>query len=329
VASLQAAMATGAPVLHDAAPGNLSLVHESGDAAAVQAAFARARHVTTLSMHSQRLTGAPLELRACLAQWDAEADVYTVYTPTQGMLGMRSSLSQVTGIPQDRIRVIADDVGGSFGLRGGTASEQVLLMLAARKLGKPVKWVASRSELFTGEWHGRGLTLKGSIALDADLRILAIRWDDQADLGAYTCYWQSFIGTRNISVTMGGVYRVPALFARQELIYTNTVPISAYRGAGRPDIAYAIERLIDQVAAEHGLDGAISLPKTSSPTPRPTARSTTVATLKAPSTRPWRWPISPATRHARPSHSARASCGDSGSAATSKPRARALRPRTW
>lgn len=254
VASLQAATASGAPTLHDAAPGNVSLVHESGDAAAVQAAFARARHVTTLSMHSQRLTGAPLELRACLAQWDAQSDAYTVYTPTQGMLGMRSSLSQVTGIPQDRIRVIADDVGGSFGLRGGTASEQVLLMLASRKLGKPVKWVASRSELFTGEWHGRGLTLKGSIALDADLRILAIRWDDQADLGAYTCYWQSFIGTRNISVTMGGVYRVPALFARQELIYTNTVPISAYRGAGRPDIAYAIERLIDQAAAEHGLD---------------------------------------------------------------------------
>jgi carbon-monoxide dehydrogenase large subunit len=254
VASMAAASAPGAPIVHDTAPGNLSLVHVSGDEAAVEAAFVRAKYVSTLRMHSQRITGAPLELRAALAEWDAASDSYTVYTPTQGMLGMRSSLSQVTGIPQDRIRVIADDVGGSFGLRGGTASEQVLLMLAARTLKRPVKWVASRSELFTGEWHGRGLTLQGRIALDEDQRILAIRWDDQADLGAYSCYWQSFIGTRNISVTMGGVYRVPALFARQELIYTNTVPISAYRGAGRPDIAYAIERLMDQVAADHGLD---------------------------------------------------------------------------
>lgn len=254
VASLQAATASGAPTLHDDVPGNLSLVHVSGDEAAVESAFAQARYVTTLRMHSQRITGAPLELRACLAHWDESTDSWTVYTPTQGMLGMRSSLSQVTGIAQERIRVIADDVGGSFGLRGGTASEQVLLMLASRLLKRPVKWVATRSELFTGEWHGRGLTLQGRIALDAQQRILAIRWDDQADLGAYTCYWQSFIGTRNISVTMGGVYRVPALFARQELVYTNTVPISAYRGAGRPDIAYAIERLIDQVAAEHGLD---------------------------------------------------------------------------
>lgn len=254
VASMEAARTAGAPELHEVAPGNLSLVHVSGNESAVKDAFDKAHFVTTLRMHSQRLTGAPLEPRACLAQWDEQSDSWEVYTPTQGMLGMRSSLSQVTGIAQDRIRVIAEDVGGSFGLRGGTGSEQVLLMLASRKLGRPVKWVASRSELFTGEWHGRGLTLQGSIALDADQRILAIRWDDQADLGAYTCYWQSFIGTRNISVTMGGVYRVPALFARQELIFTNTVPISAYRGAGRPDIAYAIERLIDQAAAEHGLD---------------------------------------------------------------------------
>ena len=254
VTSMPAARRPGAVELHEVAPGNLSALVKAGDEAAVAAAFARAAFTTTLGMESQRLAVAPMELRACLVAYDATADRYTVYTPTQGMLGMRSSLSQISGVPGDKIQVIAEDVGGSFGLRGGSASEQALLMLAARRLGKPVKWVSSRSEHFTSEWHGRALRLTGHIALDAQHNILAIRWDHQADLGAYTCYFQAFIGTRNLSVTMGGVYRVPALFAHQELIYTNTVPVSAYRGAGRPDIAYAIERLIDQAAAEHGID---------------------------------------------------------------------------
>jgi carbon-monoxide dehydrogenase large subunit len=254
VVSMEAAVKPGAPTLHDVSPTNLSAVAESGDEAAVKAAFARAKYTTTLSVHSQRLTGAPMEPRASLASFDAASGLYTVYTPTQGMLGMRGSLSQVTGVPQDRINVIAQDVGGSFGLRGGTFSEQVLLMLAARTLGKPVKWTSTRSELFASEWHGRALTLTGHLAMDADFNILAMRWDDQADLGAYTCYFQAFIGTRNLAVTMGGVYKSPALYCRQELIYTNTVPVSAYRGAGRPDIAYAIERLIDEAAAQHGID---------------------------------------------------------------------------
>ena len=254
VTSMDAARRPGAPELHGVAAGNLSAVALAGDEAAVAAAFARAAMTTTLSMDSQRLAVAPMELRACLVDYDASADRYTVYTPTQGMLGMRGSLSQISGVTGDKIQVIAEDVGGSFGLRGGSASEQALLMLAARRLGKPVKWVSSRSEHFTSEWHGRALRLIGHIALDAQHNILAMRWDHQADLGAYTCYFQAFIGTRNLSVTMGGVYRIPALFAHQELIFTNTAPVSAYRGAGRPDIAYAIERLIDQAAAEHGID---------------------------------------------------------------------------
>jgi aerobic carbon-monoxide dehydrogenase large subunit len=150
--------------------------------------------------------------------------------------------------------VIAQDVGGSFGLRGGTQSEQVLLMIAAKKLGRPVKWTATRSELFIGEWHGRALTLDGQVALDADGKILAIRFADTVDIGAFTCYLGSFIGSKNISVTMGGVYAVPALFMTSKLAFTNTVPVSAYRGAGRPDIAFAIETLIDAAAAEHGFD---------------------------------------------------------------------------
>ena len=254
VASMDAALAPDAPRVHESMPGNVSVIYEAGDAAAADAAFSRAAHTTTLRMHSQRLAGAPLEPRACLAVHHPETDRFTIHTPTQGMLGMRQSLTAITGYDASRIEVIAHDVGGSFGLRGGPYPEQALVMLAARKLGRPVKWVGSRSEVFLSDWHGRALVLQASIALDAEGNILALRYENQADLGAYTCYFQSMIGTRNLTVTMGGAYRVPALHARSTLVYTHTVPVSAYRGAGRPDIAYAIERLIDQAAAEHGFD---------------------------------------------------------------------------
>jgi carbon-monoxide dehydrogenase large subunit len=253
-ATVQAALQPGAAQLHNGAPGNLALTFEDGDAIAVDRAFARAAKTSTLRIVSQRLIGSPLELRACLAVHDQERDVTVIHTPTQGMLGMRSSLHAVTGWSAASIEVAAQDVGGSFGIRGGTFPEQVLTMLAARRLGRPVKWVSSRSELFIGEWHGRALTLKGSVALDEADKILALRFEHEADLGAYSCYWGSLIGTRNLAVTMGGVYRVPALHMRSRLVYTNTVPVSAYRGAGRPDIAFIIERLIDHAAAEHGLD---------------------------------------------------------------------------
>ena len=254
VASVAAALAPDAPLLHDHVPGNLGLVYQDGDPDAVERAFAAAAMTSTLSLCSQRLVGAPMEPRACLAAHDAARGVTVLHTPTQGMLGMRASLHAVTGWPADSIEVAPDDVGGSFGLRGGTFSEQVLAMLAARRLERPVKWVATRSELFLGEWHGRALQLRGEIALDAQGSILALRFDHQVDLGAYSCYWGSHIGTRNLAVTMGGVYRVPALFMRSRLVHTNTVPVSAYRGAGRPDIAFIIERLVDHAAAEHGLD---------------------------------------------------------------------------
>lgn len=253
-ATVPAALAPGAVQLHDTIPGNLAMTFEDGDAEAVARAFAGAALTSTLRIRSQRLVGSPLELRACVAAHDPQRNVTVIHTPTQGMLGMRSSLHAVTGWPAESIEVVAQDVGGSFGIRGGTFSEQVLAMLAARRLERPVKWVATRSELFVGEWHGRALTLQGSIALDAEGNILALRFEHEVDLGAYSCYWSSLIGTRNLSVTMGGVYRVPALHMRSRLAYTNTVPVSAYRGAGRPDIAFIIERLIDHAAAEHGLD---------------------------------------------------------------------------
>jgi carbon-monoxide dehydrogenase large subunit len=205
-------------------------------------------------MNSQRLVGSPIEPRAFIADCDAASGVVTVYAPSQGINGMRAQLAQVTGLPADKIRVVTRDVGGSFGVRGGAYAESIALMLAAQKLNCAVKWVAARSELFLSENHGRALSLTGELGLDADGRFLALRFDDRADLGAYATLFGALIGTRNLSITMGGVYRIPALYARTRLAYSNATPVSSYRGAGRPDIACAIERLVDHAAAEHGFD---------------------------------------------------------------------------
>ena len=247
---------TGAAQIHPEAPGNLAFEYESGDAAAAEAAFARAAFTSRMTMNSQRLIGSPIEPRGFIAEHDAASGVFTVYAPSQGINGMRSQLAQVTGVPAENIRVVTRDVGGSFGIRGGAYAESIALMLAAQKLARPVKWVATRSELFLSENHGRALSLTGEIALDAEGRFLAIRFDDRADLGAYATLFGALIATRNLTITMGGVYRVPALYARTRLAYSNATPVSSYRGAGRPDIASAIERLVDHAAAEHGFDPA-------------------------------------------------------------------------
>lgn len=254
VASVEAALAEGAPQLHESADGNVSVHFEAGDAQAVEAAFARATHVSHLRIHSQRLMGVPLEPRAVVVCHDEASGVTRVHSPNQGVHGMLGHLSTVTGIALEYLQVDTQDVGGSFGVRIGPFSEHAVMVMASRQLKRPLRWVATRSEVFLSDWHGRALTLNGSIALDAQGKILALRYHDQVDLGAYNAYMSSFIGTRNLSVTMGGVYQVPALYMRSDLVYTNTTPVSAYRGAGRPDIAFAIERLVDHAAHEHGFD---------------------------------------------------------------------------
>ncbi|HSC94903.1 MAG TPA: xanthine dehydrogenase family protein molybdopterin-binding subunit [Burkholderiales bacterium] len=254
VASFDAAVRAGAPQLHDDVPGNLAFEYESGDEQAVAAAFARARYVSRLTMESQRLVGNMLEPRACVVAYDPASGRYTVHAPMQGAGSMRGQMMQVTGLDKEHLALIAQDVGGSFGVHGAAYPEYFAAMIAARRLGRPVKWVGTRSEVFMSDFHGRAISLTGELALDADGKFLAIRFDDRADLGAYGAAFGTFIATRNLTITMGGVYRVPALYARTRTAYTNTVPVSAYRGAGRPDIAYAIERLVDYTAAEHGFD---------------------------------------------------------------------------
>ncbi|HZN25338.1 MAG TPA: xanthine dehydrogenase family protein molybdopterin-binding subunit [Burkholderiales bacterium] len=254
VACFEDAVRPEAPQLHADVPGNLAFEFDSGDAQAVEAAFAQAHYVSRITVDSQRLVGNALEPRACLVSFDPQSSRYTFHLPLQGVGGMKGQLANVTGLDKDRIVLVAQDVGGSFGVRGGAYPEYFALMMGARKLGRPVKWVASRTETFMSDHHGRALSLTGELAMDRDGRFLAIRWDDRADLGAYGAPFGSFIATKNLTVTMGGVYRIPAMYGRTRLAYSNTVPVSAYRGAGRPDIAYAIERLVDHAAHEHAFD---------------------------------------------------------------------------
>ena len=254
VTDYDSARAAGAPQLHAQASGNLSIHYIRGDQAATEKAFEQATFVSSMGVKSQRLIGSPMELRAVLAKYDASSDTYIMHSPNQGMLGMLGALEHITGIPKAQIDLQTQDVGGSFGVRSGAFSESALVMLGSKLVGKPVKWVGTRSEIFLSDWHGRGLELNGFIALDSNGKILGLRFENKADLGAYTCYFGSFIGARNVSITMNGVYDIPALSMSSELYFTNTVPVSAYRGAGRPDIAYAIERLIDHAAYEHGFD---------------------------------------------------------------------------
>jgi len=254
VTTFDDATRAGAPQLHANAPGNLAFEFESGDANAVAQAFAKAKHVSKITVDSQRLVGNPMEPRAMLITHDAASGRYDIHILIQGQGTMRGQFVVVTGLDKDKLNFITQDVGGSFGVRGATYPEYFAGMYAAKKLGRPVKWVATRSETFISDYHGRALSLTGEIALDTEGKILAIRFDDRADLGAYAPAFGAFIATKNLTITVGGVYRVPALYARTRLYFTNTVPVSAYRGAGRPDIAYAVERLVDYAAREHGFD---------------------------------------------------------------------------
>ena len=250
----ETATQASAAQLHAHVPHNRSVHFASGDAAKVETAFQQAAYTSQLRILSQRLMGVPMEPRAVVARHDAASGVTTVHTPHQGVLGMRNFLAITAGVPPESLQIDANDVGGSFGLRGGSYTEHGVLVLAARHLGCAVGWTGSRSEIFLSDWHGRALVLNGEIALDAQGHMLAIRFKDTVDAGAYNCMMSTFIGTRNLSVTMGGVYQVPALSMESEVVYTNTTPVSAYRGAGRPDIAYAIERLVDFAAHQHGFD---------------------------------------------------------------------------
>jgi carbon-monoxide dehydrogenase large subunit len=248
------ALAAGAPLVHDAVPGNTVLDYESGDEAGARAAFERAARVVKLDVHVSRVVGNPMEPRACLAAF--VSDQYHLYTCTQGVAIMRNQLSAVLGVPPEQIRVIAEEVGGGFGVRFNLYPEYCAMLFAAKKLGRPVKWTGTRSEVFLADEQARDVRSHGELALDGNGRILGMRFDMVSNLGAYLAPTGPFINTVGIVNCLSGVYDVPATYARIRLAVTNTAPMAAYRGAGRPIMSYALERLMDHAARELGMDPA-------------------------------------------------------------------------
>ncbi|MFN2645091.1 MAG: xanthine dehydrogenase family protein molybdopterin-binding subunit [Burkholderiales bacterium] len=248
------ALARGAPLLHENVAGNLAFDYDYGNEAAAAEAIAKAAHVTRLTLASQRIVGNPMEPKACLAMYDAESDSYDVYASSQGMSLMVPNLAAITGTPAERIRLHAHDVGGGFGVRSQAYPEYAALMHAAKALGKPVKWVGSRFETIVSDHHGRAAELTGELALDRDGRFIGLRIHWICNLGAYLSQAGPLINTLNPSTHAINVYRIPALYGRHRLALTNTTPITAYRGAGRPNVSYLVERLVDEAAREMGVD---------------------------------------------------------------------------
>ncbi len=249
------ALAPGAPQIHDGVPGNCAFELETGNAQAVEEAFKKAAHVTHLKVESNRVAPNPMEPRACMVSYDAARDHYTLYVCTQGITTQRGQLASYAAMPTSKFTIEARDVGGGFGQRGVAYPEYLALMMAAKQTGKPVQWVSTRSEGFMTDTHGRGNIIDGELALDRDGKFLAMRLAWINDMGSYLS--PGAMGhIRNTTNCMTGVYRIPALYGSYRVALTNTCPVAAYRGAGRPDIAYAVERLVSQAAVELKMDPA-------------------------------------------------------------------------
>jgi aerobic carbon-monoxide dehydrogenase large subunit len=254
VVDAAAALEAGAPQLHADVPGNLAATYEYGDEKAAAGAFGGAAHVVRLRLDSTRVCGTPMEPKACVATYDAASGSYDVYASSQGLSMMMPNFVAITGVPAERIRLHARDVGGGFGIRSQAYPEYVALMHAAKTLGRPVKWVGSRFETIVSDHHGRAIDLTGELALDRDGRFLGLRVHWLCNMGAYLSQAGPIINAVNPSTHAINAYRIPALFGRHQLVLTNTTSITAYRGAGRPGVSYLVERLVDEAARKLGID---------------------------------------------------------------------------
>ncbi len=254
IADATDALAPDAPLVWDDIPDNLCFDWETGDRKAVEAAFARAANIVELSLVNNRLVANSMEPRGAFGAFDAAEERFTLYTSTQGSHAIRRLLAaNVFRMPENRIRVVTPDVGGGFGMKLFLYPEQGLVLYAARKLGRPVKWIGERSESFLSDAQGRDNVTRARLALDANLNFLAIDVETVANLGAYLSNFGTFIPTMAGTAMLAGVYRTSAAVVRVKGVYTNTVPVDAYRGAGRPEANYALERLVDHAARKLGI----------------------------------------------------------------------------
>lgn len=253
---VQAADALGkdAVQIHDGIPGNLGLTFEYGDQRATDEAFARAAHVVSVTLDCQRIAGNPMEPKSCLIAYDNKTSTFDVYAPSQGMNALRAGFAHIMNLPADKFRIHAKDVGGAFGVRNEVYPEYVAIAYAARALGRPVKWTGTRSETLIGDHHGRAAEVSGSLALDEKGNFLAQRIEWLVNLGAYCSEAGPLINTMGPAATPTNLYRMPAVHGVHQLVFTNTTPTTAYRGAGRPNVAYLSERLVDEAARVTGID---------------------------------------------------------------------------
>ena len=240
-----------APRLFDEAGTNVVVDGELGDRAATEAAFARAAHVVKFDTWVQRVTGVPMEPRAAVCEFDAATGRYTLYAGNGGAWRLKDDLASILGVPADRVRVIMRDVGGNFGTRGMIYAEFALVAWAARRLGRPVKWTAERHEGFLGDYQARDLAVTAELALDRDGNFLAMRGSNLSNAGAHTTNYSPLQKGVEIMTT---IYRIPAAWFRARAVLSNTSPTRPYRSAGRPEVMYVMERLIDLACREHGFD---------------------------------------------------------------------------
>ena len=251
----KAALRTGASQLHEVAPGNVCFRFARGDDAAVRKAFTAAAHVVRLDLVNNRLIGAAIEPRALLAD-GSDPRKLTLYCATQVPHHIRRAVAEQLGRPESTIRLVAPDVGGGFGYKGKHYPEETIIAWAARRLRRPVKWIATRSECFASDYQGRDHQTHAEVALDAEGHFLGLRVDTVANLGAYVSTFGAAIPSAIYSALLAGVYRTPAVAVQSTGVFTNTLPTDAYRGAGRPEACYVLERLADEAARLLGLDRA-------------------------------------------------------------------------
>jgi len=251
VVDARAALAPGAPAVWNEIPDNVLVDTRFGEAAGTDRAFAAADHVVTLDLHIGRVTGVPMEPRAALGHYDASSGRYTLYAGSGGAVRQKRELAAVFRVPPDKVRVVSLDVGGNFGTRNRLYVESGFVLWASRRIGRPVKYTSSRTECFLSDFQGRDLATRVELALAADGRFLAMRADNVSNVGA-RCASLSPLSKGSGLIT--GTYAIPVASLRSRAVFTNTMPTNAYRSSGRPEVTYAIERLIDKAAAELGVD---------------------------------------------------------------------------
>ncbi len=248
---------SGTPQVHEEAPANLCYDWELGDQAAVDAAIAGAHHVTKVKLVNNRLIPNAIEPRAAIGEYDSGTDSYTLYSTSQNPHLLRLILCAfVLGLPETKVRVIAPDVGGGFGSKIYCYAEETACTWAARKVERPVKWTAARSESFLADAHGRDHVTHAELAMDENGKFLAMKVETNANLGAYLSNFATCVPTYLYATLLAGQYTTPVIYCNVKAVFTNTAPVDAYRGAGRPEATYVVERLVERAAREMGIDPA-------------------------------------------------------------------------